>query len=147
MIVGGLAMLGVLPVPAFITAGSGFTGLHRKLIGGGTVGSKFFLGLLTPLLPCGLLYAILAKAAASGGAFDGALTMGLFAAGTVPALALLGSGASVLSARLRRRAELVAAGAVVLMGILLVLRGFHVPFAGFLPMGGMVQEHHSCCPE
>lgn len=51
------------------------------------------LGLLLSALPCGLLYAALAAAAASGSALAGALGMMAFVAGTVPALtgvALLG---------------------------------------------------------
>lgn len=54
---------------------------------------SFLLGLLLSALPCGLLYAGLAAAAASGSALAGALAMLAFVAGTVPALtgvALLG---------------------------------------------------------
>ena len=45
------------------------------------------LGLLLSALPCGLLYAALAAAAASGSALAGALAMLAFVLGTVPALA------------------------------------------------------------
>lgn len=51
------------------------------------------LGLLLSALPCGLLYAALAAAAAAGSALAGGLAMLAFVAGTVPALsgvALLG---------------------------------------------------------
>lgn len=51
------------------------------------------LGLMLSALPCGLLYAALAGAAASGSALAGALAMAAFVAGTIPALtgvALLG---------------------------------------------------------
>jgi len=51
------------------------------------------LGLMLSALPCGLLYAPLAAAAASGSALAGALAMLAFVAGTMPALmgvALLG---------------------------------------------------------
>jgi sulfite exporter TauE/SafE len=47
------------------------------------------LGLLLSALPCGLLYAALAAAAASGSALAGALAMLAFVAGTVPALVAL----------------------------------------------------------
>ncbi|WP_207537609.1 sulfite exporter TauE/SafE family protein [Sabulicella rubraurantiaca] len=53
----------------------------------------FRLGFLLSALPCGLLWAALAGAAASGSALAGALAMAGFATGTVPALlgvALLG---------------------------------------------------------
>ncbi|HYF07745.1 MAG TPA: sulfite exporter TauE/SafE family protein [Acetobacteraceae bacterium] len=51
------------------------------------------LGLMLSALPCGLLYAALAGAAAAGSALGGALAMMAFVAGTVPAMvgvALLG---------------------------------------------------------
>jgi len=48
------------------------------------------LGVLLGFLPCGLLYAALAAAAASGDALAGALAMLAFTAGTVPALLVIG---------------------------------------------------------
>lgn len=44
------------------------------------------LGVLLSALPCGLLYAALAGAAATGSALAGAIAMAAFTAGTVPAL-------------------------------------------------------------
>ena len=57
------------------------------------------LGLLTPLLPCGPLWLMLAAAAATGSWSGGALVMACFVAGTIPLPLLLHSQAS----RLRRR--------------------------------------------
>jgi sulfite exporter TauE/SafE len=45
------------------------------------------LGALTPLLPCGLVYGIVAAALATASPLGGALVMGGFALGAVPALA------------------------------------------------------------
>jgi sulfite exporter TauE/SafE len=45
------------------------------------------LGLALSALPCGLLYAALAGAAATGSALAGAIAMAAFVAGTIPALA------------------------------------------------------------
>lgn len=147
MIVAGLAMLGMLPLPATLSLNSGgINKLHGKLIRGTSFTSKFSLGLLTPLLPCGILYAMLAKAAASGSALNGAITMGVFGIGMAPSLMLLGGFTSFFSANVRKRAETVAACAIILMGVTLVLRGFHVPFVSFIPMGGEAAGgHHSCC--
>jgi len=64
------------------------------------------LGLVLGLLPCGLLYAALAAAAASGTAWGGAMAMAAFGLGTVPALvavAWLGQGMLThFRSRLRR---------------------------------------------
>lgn len=45
------------------------------------------VGALTPLIPCGVLYAALLLAAATGSAIGGAALLGAFAAGAMPALA------------------------------------------------------------
>ena len=91
---------------------------------------------LTPLLPCGILYAMLVKAITAGTAIAGAMTMAVYALGMAPALIMVGSLSSVLSTRLRKNAENVAAVIVILMGITLILRGFHVPYVHWLVGGG-----------
>jgi sulfite exporter TauE/SafE len=139
MVLAGLALLGLLPLPAaFVkgTAGKGLVRLHGALLGSRSLGSKLALGVLTPLLPCGILYAMVLRAAAEHDMGRGALIMALFAAGMTPALWLMGSFSSVLSARLRKGAERLAAATVILMGILLILRGLHVPYLSWIGLGG-----------
>jgi hypothetical protein len=80
------------------------------------------LGLALSALPCGLLYAALAGAAATGSALAGAIAMAAFVAGTVPALvgvALLGRlFARRAGPRLRTAgAALFALNAVILAGM------------------------------
>lgn len=67
------------------------------------------LGALWGFLPCGLVYAALAGAAAAGTPVTGALWMGAFGLGTVPALAGLTTVSSWLAriARTRRTAGVV----------------------------------------
>lgn len=135
MIVSGFALLGWIPVsPRFSFTGSNsiLTKIQGTLLRKKTLGSKLSLGFLTPLLPCGMLYAMLVKAAATGSALNGALTMGVFAAGMTPALIALGSVSSIVSARFRKGAEQLGAIMIILMGIILLMRGFHVPFLGWL---------------
>jgi len=57
------------------------------------------LGLLTPLLPCGPLWLLLAAAAASGTWHEGVLVMATFAAGTIPLPLLMLHFAGKLPAR------------------------------------------------
>ena len=80
------------------------------------------LGAVNGLLPCGLVYGMLAVAASSGSPTRGALTMAVFGMATVPALALSGA----LGARLRptRRVwmQRTAGALVVAMGLLTVVR-------------------------
>ncbi|MEO1480692.1 MAG: sulfite exporter TauE/SafE family protein [Myxococcota bacterium] len=75
------------------------------------------LGLASALLPCGWLYAFVAVAAGTGSAALGALTMGGFWIGTVPALLAIGVGARSLLGPLRAKAPLLAAVSLVLVGL------------------------------
>ena len=80
------------------------------------------LGALNGLLPCGLVYGMLAKAATTGSAANGALTLAAFGLGTAPALLLVGTlGATLPPAR---RLWLQRAGGVLViaLGVLTVTR-------------------------
>jgi len=143
MVLAGVAMLGWLRVPARVSLAGGYapvTRLHARLLRGGSPVRTLALGLLTPLLPCGMLYGMLAKAAAAETVGGGALTMALFALGMTPSLSALGGFSSLFSSRFRRGAERLAAVSILLMGIVLLLRGLHVPFLGIVEPRGA-----GCC--
>lgn len=57
-----------------------------RLLAAPTGGRGVALGLMLSALPCGLLYAALAAAAATGSVLAGAIAMAAFVAGTIPAL-------------------------------------------------------------
>lgn len=143
MVFAGIAMLGLIRFPARIplTALAGIsTRLHRRLIRGSTPAHILGLGLLTPLLPCGMLYGMFARAAAASSTTEGAMIMGVFAFGMTPSLFALGSVSTFFSARVRKGAERLAAVSIILMGVIMLLRGFHVPLLGVFEAPG-----HSCC--
>jgi sulfite exporter TauE/SafE len=143
MVVAGLAMLGIVRIPSRVAlpvAREGGLRLHSRLLRGATPAHTFGLGVLTPLLPCGILYAMLARAAAAPSVSDGAMIMGIFGLGMTPSLAALGSVSRFLSLRARTWAERLAALSIILMGVVLLLRGFHVPFLGLFEPAGQ-----SCC--
>ena len=105
----------------------------------GRTGSVFFAGLFTGLLPCGLVYGFLALAASSGNVTTGILTMALFGLGTLPVMVATGCGGAMLRWQLRARLLRMAAWAVVLTGIVCLVRGF-----GFLSWPGVIEA--SGCP-
>lgn len=78
------------------------------------------LGAVNALLPCGLLYAALAAAAALGSGTRGAAFMLAFGVGTTPALAAVTLAPLPWSSRLMARLSPIAVG---LVGLLLVARG------------------------
>lgn len=143
MIVAGILMLKIIPMPA----SRAWDGLSRfstktfgKVIQASSVSSKLLLGILTPLFPCGILYAMLIKAAATQNFVEGGITMLLFAAGMTPALTAVGAASFFLSSKVRNIGDKLAAVTIILMGIILLLRGLGIPFLAFL--GG---DHGSCC--
>jgi uncharacterized protein len=78
--------------------------------------SAFPLGMMLGFLPCGLVYAPLMAAAASGGPGLGAATMAALGMGTIPVLLLFGTASSVISGALRAVMLRLAGLAVALMG-------------------------------
>lgn len=103
--------------------------LHRlqqwvtRLLGRGSLSAVFGLGLVNGLLPCGLVYAMVATAVASGSALAGAATMAVFGLATVPALYGLGLVQSLMRARWRARLNLAGGVLVILLGLMTVVRG------------------------
>ena len=76
------------------------------------------IGLLTPLLPCGWLYAFVLTSAGTGSPAWGGLVMAVFWFGTVPLMATLGAGLTMLTGPLRARLPLITASIVVIIGVL-----------------------------
>jgi sulfite exporter TauE/SafE len=128
MVLMGLDLAGVIPNLA-PDAFPGI-GLFKKIAGNlfNRVNRKnvFVLGLVFGLIPCGLVYAAGAKAAATQSIFGGMLTMFIFGIGTLPAMILTGLTANLISQKTRSRLYRFAAILVTVLGILTILRGIDV---------------------
>lgn len=126
MLVIGLGLIGVLRRvggfgtlmnrPLFRRAARYFV---RKRTRAGALG----VGLLNGLLPCGMVYGMLAMAAATGTFLGGALTMFVFGLATVPALFVLGLAGHLLRPAWRHRLHLASGAIVIVLGLITVLRG------------------------
>ena len=101
----------------------------RPLASAHGVAARYTLGLVLGLLPCGLIYGALGAAAGTGSPWRGGLAMAAFAAGTVPALILVGWGGVFLQRRLRRSARWVL-GPLLLFNSALMLALAARRFAG-----------------
>ena len=103
----------------------------RRFVPPRHAGQALALGALWGWLPCGLVYGMLAAAAASGTALNGALFMVVFGLGTAPAMVGLawasGRGSSWLTTRRRRALGwlLVAFGAWTAATPLMRMAGMH----------------------
>lgn len=137
--------------------GRGALGRHAgRHVGGWLVRSRAALaaharlgalvsGGLNALIPCGMLYAALGVAAATGGPNTGAVTMGAYGLGTLPLLVATWWTAGPLGNVARRRWRLVAPLTLALTGLLLVSRGIvdhqHVTSTAASTAGGHQHVH------
>jgi len=105
----------------------------RHVLPANTVPRALGLGLLWGWLPCGMVYAVLLTAAATGSAVDGALVMAAFGLGTLPNLLAIAAFAQRVQAYARRAAVRYAAAAIIAgFGIYGVLHALHVDVVGVL---------------
>jgi sulfite exporter TauE/SafE len=85
--------------------------------------SALIAGVFTGFIPCGLVYAFLVYAAASGDLVHGWVTMVAFGLGTVPLMVLAGCGGTLLSISTRAQVLRVAAWCIVATGLISIARG------------------------
>lgn len=154
----GLQLAGLLRARGDALAGAGmpwFVQALRTLLRAPGPGAPLAFGVLNGLLPCPLVYAFVAQAAASGSAPGGLAVMIAFGLGTFPAMLLMGAigiwwrargartqpiQASFLpapAARLDWRVHGVraAGGLIVLLGLITLARGL-------LPLGEHLSHYH-----
>ena len=118
----GLARLGIFAEPRWLAVAApdripGFGRMVRAALRRARPVPMTGLGLVMGLLPCGLSFAAFSRALPAGGAWEGAVLVAAFAAGTVPGLLLLGTGASRLIRRYRRQSDILAGLLMFYMGI------------------------------
>jgi uncharacterized protein len=119
IVVGLCSALGLSALNLSSLEGSGarfFAAPLRRVVASDSSLAAFPLGILLGFMPCGLVYAPLMVAAASGGAGLGAATMAALGLGTIPVLLLFGTASSAVSGRLRSVMLRLAGLAVALMG-------------------------------
>lgn len=104
-------------------------GVRRILAAPGYLPPLAF-GVMNGFLPCPLVAAFLARAAAAGTPLSGAAVMIAFGLGTFPALLLLATLGPVFRLQWRRRGVQVASAFILLLGIVTLLRGFAIPALG-----------------
>ena len=152
----GLQFLGLLRTRGRLSPGHGGEFLVqalRDLLKISSASAPLAFGVLNGFLPCPLVYAFAAQAAASGGPLPGTLTMAAFGLGTFPAMLLMGGVGSWLWPNLRRsgghtiqmvggntiaprsdwrrQGVRIAGGFIVLLGIITFARGL-LPLAAHL---------------
>jgi sulfite exporter TauE/SafE len=132
MIVMALQFFGYLQrVHRFVLGfgGNTLTVSLRNLIATPGRSAPLALGVFNGWLPCPLVYALAAQAAATAGALPGFLTMLAFGLGTYPAMLIMGGAGAMIRPSWRRRG-------VWLAGILLLILGAITLGRGLIPLAG-----------
>lgn len=108
--------------------------------------SIFFIGILNGFLPCGLVYVALAASIAATDLLTSSLYMFVFGIGTMPMLVAIYFSKNLISVDIRNKLNKLVPYAIVLVGVILILRGMNlgIPFISpILPE--TVIEKGSCC--
>ncbi|MDH5589477.1 MAG: sulfite exporter TauE/SafE family protein [Gemmatimonadota bacterium] len=100
------ALAGLVAAPALRTPG--LATLASRVARKEDMASRLLFGMANGLLPCGLVYATLGIAVASGNPLVGAASMAAFGMGTIPALAAVSLGLRKLLDRSTRARRLTA---------------------------------------
>ncbi len=143
----GLYLSGLAPAVQRIEAfGNGLwrrlQPIARPLLPAGTVPRALGVGAVWGFLPCGLVYAMLATAAATGSPAMGAAVLAAFGLGTLPGLLAVGFWLSRFRGIVRSpRARLAAGLAVCLSGLYGLALFGHAVFSGSDPHAG--HHHHA----
>ena len=96
--------------------------LGRRFVPVRSTGQAYLLGLVWGWLPCGMVYAVLALALASGSATGGATIMLAFGLGTLPVMLTMGLAFNSLKRLIQDPRIRMAAGIlVILMGFMMLL--------------------------
>lgn len=125
MIALGFEFAGFLPVKSkdYFPGLNKFKQLVANLFNRVNRRNIFGLGLVLGFIPCGLVYAAGAMAAATESIVGGMLTMLIFGLGTFPAMVIIGLASNLISQKLRSNLYKFAAILIIIMGVLALIRG------------------------
>lgn len=107
----------------------------------------FTIGFLNGYLPCGLVYMALLGAIATHNALTGSLYMFLFGLGTVPLMTAVVYFSNIANGVFRKKIQQIIPIALVVIGILFVLRGLDLDIPYISPsssVSNLVESNQGC---
>jgi len=120
MMIMGLSMLNISPLLKKINISMPF---GSKILSGKRKRSPLLVGFLNGLMPCGPLQTMQLYALGTGSIFQGALSMLIFALGTLPLMTLLGYLTTFLSSKFTHKILKLSAVLIVILGLVMTSRG------------------------
>ncbi len=133
MVIMGINMLGLVPVLRKVQIRMP-EGIRNTLMGKTGERGPLVVGLLNGFMPCGPLQAMQLYALGTGSAAAGALSMFFFSLGTVPLMFGFGALSTLLSNRFTRNMLRFSAVLVILLGAVMMQRGFSLSGAAPLAL-------------
>lgn len=106
----------------------------------------FTIGFLNGFLPCGLVYMAIFASIATGNVVDGSLYMVLFGLGTIPLMTAFVYLGNFTTGLVRKRIQQLIPVAVVVIGVLFILRGMGlgIPYVSPVHVHEMVEGDQMC---
>lgn len=100
--------------------------------------SSFLVGVTNGFLPCGLVYAALIGALASGQVIAGSTYMAVFGLGTFPAMLIVSLTGHFFSKKINANVHKLSSVFVFVLGTLLILRGMELSIPYLSPVIGFL---------
>jgi sulfite exporter TauE/SafE/copper chaperone CopZ len=150
MILIGVQMLGLVPpLGRLLSVPKSFQHRIHDLVSRKSKSAAFALGAATFFLPCGFTLALQLYVLGQGSALTGALTMLVFALGTLPALASLSALSSFVRGPMQGHFLKIAGAAVIVLGVMNIQYGLVQGQAGYAPTAqmAMAQEASAAVPQ
>lgn len=108
--------------------------------------SRFTIGMLNGLLPCGLVYFAITGALVTGTPAMGALFMILFGIGTLPMMFAIGYTSDWVRKTFTLNFQKLVPVVLVIMGVMLVIRGLSLGIPYISPdLNACATGHVNCC--
>jgi sulfite exporter TauE/SafE len=105
----------------------------------------FAFGFLNGFLPCGLVYTALAAATVTSSPFNGMIFMFFFGLGTIPSLTSIILFQHKISMNARKYFSKSAFYISIIIGVLLLLRGFNLGIPYISPQLNQASSQLDCC--
>ncbi|MCR1951650.1 sulfite exporter TauE/SafE family protein [Clostridium sp. DSM 100503] len=105
--------------------------------------SPFIVGLLNGFMPCGPLQTMQLFALGTGSAFKGALSMFIFALGTVPLMLTFGAISGFLSKGYTKKLLKLSGVLIIVLGVIMGNRGLALSGVNLNPLGFMMKGSYA----
>jgi uncharacterized protein len=118
-----------------------------QMLGQSSYRSRYTIGLLNGLLPCGMVYVALTAALGTGDALDSSLYMGFFGLGTLPFMFAVVLFGHLIQDGFRQKILKIMPYFLIILGLAMALRALQldIPYLSPAAESLQIEAEHSCC--